>query len=122
MVRALANRHRFERGTNLRAWLFTIMHNEYVSNCRQAARQVMTVAADLSRTRAAALDDPEVTVLLHEVGAAVAALPDDQREALVAATLHSYEDAAALLDLSEGTLRSRSHRARRQLRRHCDAG
>ena len=116
IMRAWSNMHRFERGTNLQAWLFTIRRNLFYSRYRQRRREVedpddkhasgLTVAPDqLARVQHAEL--------LHALGL----LSAEHREALllVGAQGMSYEEAGSICGVPIGTIKSRVHRARTQL-------
>ena len=116
LVRALTHIDRFEKGTNLNAWLFTILRNLFLSEYRKRRREVEDVdgiyAAGLTSIPAqgAHLD-------FEDMRRALAKLPDDQREALIliAAQGFSYEDAATICGTAVGTMKSRVNRARRRL-------
>ncbi|MCC5977104.1 MAG: sigma-70 family RNA polymerase sigma factor [Salinarimonas sp.] len=116
LMRALANIHRFQRGTNLNAWLFTILRNLFHSEFRKRKREVEdpdgNYAANLvSRPEQGAHLDFE------DFRAALAELPEDQREALllVGASGFSYEEAAEICECAVGTIKSRVNRARTRL-------
>jgi RNA polymerase sigma-70 factor (ECF subfamily) len=106
----------FKEGTNLKAWLFTILRNTYFSERRKRRREVEDADgsyADTLKTH------PEQTshVEFKEFTAALAKLPDDQREALilVGASGFSYEEAAEICGCAVGTIKSRVNRARTRL-------
>ncbi len=116
LMRALANIHRFQRGTNLNAWLFTILRNLFHSEFRKRKREVEdpdgNYAANLvSRPEQGAHLDFE------DFRKALAELPEDQREALllVGASGFSYEEAAEICECAVGTIKSRVNRARTRL-------
>ena len=116
LVRALANVHRFEPGTNLNAWLFTILRNLFHSEYRKRRREV----EDADGSYAASLrtaPDQQAHVDFEDLRAALAKLPHDQREALllVGAQGFSYDDAAAICGCAVGTIKSRVNRARKRL-------
>src|SRR5919108_2857723 len=116
MLRALANIHSFQPGTNMNAWLFTILRNLFRSEYRKRKREV----EDTDGTYAESLKShPEQhsRVEFDEFRAALAKLPADQREALilVGASGFSYEEAAAICDCAVGTIKSRVNRARTRL-------
>ena len=125
IVKAWANLDSFEPGTNLRAWLFTILRNTYYSLHRKRAREV----ADVDGAYAAQLSEkPEHDghLAMSDFHAAFAQLPDDQREVLilVGASGFSYEEAAEMCDCAVGTIKSRANRGRKRLAElmHLDAG
>jgi RNA polymerase sigma-70 factor (ECF subfamily) len=116
LLRALANIDRFERGTNLNAWLFTILRNLFHSEYRKRRREV----EDPEGSYAARLKtQPEQGSRLdfEDFRAALAKLPHDQREALllVGASGFSYEEAAEICGCAVGTIKSRVNRARSRL-------
>lgn len=116
VVKALANIHSFVPGSNLAAWLYTILRNEVYSDYRKRRREVQ----DEDGVYAAKLESrPEQEGHIHflELRDAVDQLRPEQREALilVAASGLSYEDAATLCACAVGTMKSRVNRARAKL-------
>jgi RNA polymerase sigma-70 factor (ECF subfamily) len=116
LLRAWANLNSFEPGTNMSAWLFTILRNLFRSEYRKRRREV----ADSEGTYAETLKtQPEQTsrVEFEEFRTALAKLPADQREALilVGASGFSYEEAAGICGCAVGTIKSRVNRARTRL-------
>jgi RNA polymerase sigma-70 factor, ECF subfamily len=115
LVRALGNEHRWQPGTNLRAWVFTILHNQHISDLRRAGREQSRGEAIASF---AAQSDSGSVFDLIDLDRALARLPEPQRRAILLVGLEdmSYDEAAAVLGLPVGTLRSRLGRARERLR------
>ena len=116
IVRAWGAINRFERGTNLDAWLFTILRNLFHSQYRKLWRDV----ADPDGSYAAKLKtipDQQSHLDFEDLRAALTRIPADQREALllVAAEGLSYEDAAQITGVAVGTVKSRVNRARTRL-------
>jgi RNA polymerase sigma-70 factor (ECF subfamily) len=116
IVRAWANIDRFERGTNLNAWLFTILRNHFHSEYRKRKREV----EDADGSYAARLKthpDQQSHLDFEDFRTALATLPVDQREALllVGAQGMSYEEAAEICNVAVGTMKSRVNRARSKL-------
>ena len=116
LLRALSHIDSFEPGTNMPAWLFTILRNLFRSEYRKRRREV----ADSEGTYAETLKtQPEQTsrVEFEEFRTALAKLPSDQREALilVGASGFSYEEAAGICGCAVGTIKSRVNRARTRL-------
>src|SRR5690606_7049031 len=114
---------RYERGTNMQAWLFTILRNEFYSKMRKAGREVQDSDGVFQRQLAA--HPPQHGVIeLREFQRALATLPPDQREALllVGASGYSYEEAAEICACRPGTIKSRVSRARAQLQKILHAG
>jgi RNA polymerase sigma-70 factor (ECF subfamily) len=116
MAKAWANRHRFTPGTNMNAWLFTILRNQFYSDVRKARREV----EDADGTHAAtlvALPEQEGVVNLKGLQDRLARIPEAQRIALmmVGAEGYTYEEAAEVLKCKVGTVKSRVSRARAYL-------
>jgi RNA polymerase sigma-70 factor (ECF subfamily) len=116
LVRAMASIDSFTPGTNMSAWLFTILRNLFRSEYRKRRREV----EDPDGSYLASLKSaPEQFGRLEfkEVVEALAKVPDVQREALllVAASGFTYDDAAAICETAAGTIKSRVFRARQRL-------
>jgi RNA polymerase sigma-70 factor, ECF subfamily len=116
ITRAWANLHRFEPGNNLHAWLFTILRNVFHSEYRRRRREVEDVDGSYVGTLTT-LPDQEVHLDFEDFRVALTRLRVEQREALllVAAQGMSYEDAAEICGVAEGTIKSRVNRARHRL-------
>lgn len=116
MVKAWANFSSFQEGTNLRAWLFTILRNEFYSQMRKKGREVED-ADGMIAERQAVIGNQESHIELEELKQALSELPDDQREAiiLVGASGMAYEEAAEICGVAVGTMKSRVSRARKRL-------
>jgi RNA polymerase sigma-70 factor, ECF subfamily len=116
VLKAISKQEKFEAGTNLQAWLFTILRNLYFSAHRRTRREV----EDADGAYAAAMisiPDQEDRLEIQEFYAALAKLPWEQREALllVGAEGISYEETAEALGVKVGTIKSRVNRARTRL-------
>ena len=116
LLKAWDHLESFQEGTNLRAWLFTILRNTYFSECRRRRREV----EDRDGIKAADLSvHPEQPghLDMQDFRRALDALPPDQREALVlvGAAGFSYEEAAEISGCAVGTIKSRVNRARSKL-------
>ena len=117
LTKAWRSRRSFVPGSNLKAWLFTILRNEYCSQQRRAWRQT-----DWDQKFAEAMPDASNqqhwAVELSDVASAMEALPKEQRETLllVGAAGLSYEEAAKHTTMALGTVKSRVCRARRSLK------
>jgi len=116
LAKAIANKDKFTEGTNLTAWLITILRNQYYSIGRKLKREV----ADPDGELAAGLESkPQQAghLELKDFLSALQVLPDDQREALIliGASGFSYEEAAEILGVKVGTVKSRVSRARLRL-------
>ncbi|ROR34651.1 sigma-70 family RNA polymerase sigma factor [Inmirania thermothiophila] len=122
LERALTRLNRFRPGTDLRAWLFTIMHNLYVSALRRYHRRPLHHAFEEGREGVPG--GQEDSLRLDELEAALARLPSAQREVLLLVVLEGmrYEEVAAVLEIPLGTVMSRLYRARERLRRLLEGG
>ncbi len=115
LERAWSKLHLYRRGTDLRAWLFTVMHNVYVNQLR-AARPTAPLADEMPELSQA---PQEIDALaLRDIDAAIRRLPPDQRQVLLLVALEemSYGEAAGVLGVPIGTVMSRLARAREKLR------
>jgi RNA polymerase sigma-70 factor, ECF subfamily len=116
LLRAWANIHSFEPGTNMSAWLFTILRNLFRSEYRKRRREVPDGDGSYAETMKT---QPEQSsrVEFEEFRVALNKLPTDQREALVlvGASGFSYEEAAEICGCAVGTIKSRVNRARTRL-------
>lgn len=119
LLRAIANIHRFEPGTNMQAWLFTILRNLFHSEYRKRRREVEDADGKYAATLSVQPDQlPHLD--FADLQAALAVLPPEQREALllVGASGFSYEQAAEICGCAIGTIKSRVNRARTRLAEH----
>ena len=116
MVKAWDARASFEIGTNMKAWTFMILRNQFYSEKRRSWRQTQLDQEAAERTLVAT-DDPASPVALDELRMGLAMLPAEQREALVlvGAGGFAYEEAATICGCAVGTVKSRVSRARRAL-------
>ena len=116
LLRAMANIDSFEPGTNMSAWLFTILRNLFRSEYRKRRREVEDTDGNYAETLKSH-PEQQSRVEFEEFRTALAKLPADQREALilVGASGFSYEEAAAICQCAVGTIKSRVNRARTRL-------
>jgi RNA polymerase sigma-70 factor (ECF subfamily) len=118
LTRAVAKQHLWQYGTDLRAWLFTILHNQHVNDVRRGIREGTSV--DLA-------DAPQLTVpsnaiaalQLRDLETGLGKLAPEQRQVILLVGLEgmAYEEVAEILKVPVGTVRSRLSRGRDQLRR-----
>src|SRR5579863_4979078 len=105
LTRAIAKQHLWQPGTDLRAWLFTILHNQHVNDVRRLAREVA-----LSEMDRLPMAQPKAFVVLElrDLEAAIAKLPHEQRRVILLVGLEglSYDEVAAVLGVPIGTVRS----------------
>ncbi len=116
LARAVAKQHLWQEGTDLRAWLFTILHNQHVNEVRRSVREGTAVPVEsvgLS-VEANALDKLQ----LRDLDRAMSRLPEDQRQVILLVGLEGmrYDQVAQILDVPIGTVRSRLSRGREMLR------
>ena len=123
MMKAWDARTSFEMGTNMKAWTFMILRNQFYSEKRRSWRQSQLDQEAAERTLVA-IDDPAAPVALDELRMGLAMLPSEQREALVlvGAGGFAYEEAADICRCAVGTVKSRVSRARRALQAILDRG
>ena len=122
LSRALEKEQFWQTGTNLGAWLFTIMHNQNVNNVRRDARGSAAVDIERASTTLPATTDPSASRKMVELDRALARLPLGQRQVILLVGLEgmSYEDTAGILSIPVGTVRSRLSRGRDTLRQLLD--
>lgn len=116
LIKAWSNRDKFTPGTNLRAWLFTILRNTYYTQLQRRRREVRDETGEYAST----LTSPATQdwgIAMRDLQAALQLLPAEHREALIligAAGL-SYEEAAEVCGCALGTIKSRVNRGRARL-------
>lgn len=117
LERAWSRFHLWREGSNLRTWLFSIMHNLHANLARNASRRPLAAPIDdevMLPARPTQEDQMEVAA----IEAALARLPDDQRQVILLVGLEemTYQEAADALDIPIGTVMSRLHRGRERMR------
>jgi RNA polymerase sigma-70 factor (ECF subfamily) len=122
LVRAIENIDKWQPGTNMRAWLIVILRNNFFNHCRRARREreiKFDPGFSAQNFTPAAQDD---TLSLNELSSAFGDLSLEHREVIHLIVLDgmSYEEAAELLDINIGTVKSRLSRARRDLKSRLD--
>lgn len=116
MLKAWNARAKFEPGTNMKAWTFTILRNQFYSIKRRSWRAT-SLDKDVAEQTIVANTSPEQAVHLNELRRGLQMLSNDQREALilVGASGLTYDDAAEVCGCATGTIKSRVSRARQSL-------
>ena len=118
LMRALAKAHLWQAGTDLRAWLFTMLHNQRVNAVRRAIRAGNAVNVEDVSGSIVATTDPTASRTLYELDRAMGQISEEHRQVILLIGLEgmSYEDAAEVLGVPVGTVRSRLSRGRDALR------
>jgi RNA polymerase sigma-70 factor (ECF subfamily) len=124
LTRAVAKQHLWQPGTDLRAWLFTILHNQHVNDVRRSVREGVTVAIEEMAPAMSVPPRATAVLELRDLEAAIARLAPEQRQVILLVGLEGmqYEEVALVLGIPVGTVRSRLSRGREQLRRLMDMG
>ena len=119
LTRALSKLHLWEQGTDLRAWLFTILHNQHINHVRRTAREGTAVGLSEREPLLTRAPQQGIWLELRDLERAIAKLPWTQRLVILLVGLEgmSYEEVATVLDVPVGTIRSRLSRGREALRR-----
>jgi RNA polymerase sigma-70 factor, ECF subfamily len=122
LYRALRKSHLFQPGSNLRAWLFTILHNLYVNSVRRGTRESVNVP--LEDVEPVLMERPAQGggLTLRDLDRAMTRLSEEQRQVLLLVGLEgmSYDEVASILGVPVGTVRSRLSRGREELHRMLD--
>ncbi len=118
VLKAWSKFHLYQPGTNLRAWLFTILRNSFLSGRRKSAKEVSDSEGSFA-AKLASKPDHDGRLAMQELTVALRQLPDEQREALllVGALGFSVEEAAETCGCAPGTIKSRANRGRAGLAR-----
>ncbi len=116
LMKAWKHHDSFDPDTNMRAWLYTILRNEFYTQLRKRKREVED-ADGVYSSQVAVAGEQEGHLAMEDLREALARLPEDQREAvtLIGASGFSYEEAAAICGVAVGTIKSRVNRARKRL-------
>ncbi len=122
LIKAWSNRDKFEPGTNLRAWLFTILRYTYYTQVIRRRREVRDETGEYANNMRTP-PTQDWSIAMRALQAGLAQLPDEHREALilVGAAGLSYEEAAEICGCALGTIKSRVNRARARLLKIMDA-
>jgi RNA polymerase sigma-70 factor (ECF subfamily) len=120
LTRAMDRLHLWQPGTNMRAWLFSILHNQHVNAARRRARRPDRVGLEPAHDGLHATPPSQDAGpgLLRDLGRALAQLSEDQRQVVLLVGLEglTYAEAAEVLDVPLGTVMSRLNRGRQRLR------
>jgi RNA polymerase sigma-70 factor (ECF subfamily) len=123
LLRALANAHLYESGSDLRAWLFTIMRNQFLAGAAKANRFISMLRVFAETDHGVGGDPSETRLVLRDVAGALRRLPSQQRTAVMLACVEgkSYEEAAEAMGLSVNAVRCHLARGRNRLRTALEA-
>jgi len=118
LVRAVAKQHLWQPGTDLQAWLFTILHNENVNDVRRSVHEGIHVAVEEMASVLSVQPRAMASLELRDLEAAIGKLAPEQRQVILLVGLEGmkYEEVALILGVPIGTARSRLSRGRDQLR------
>lgn len=118
LVRALTKQHLWQEGTDLRAWLFTILHNLHVNEVRRSARDGAAVPVEEVAAALPVKESATDSLRLRDLHRALGRLPEEQHQIILLAGLEGmrYEQIARILNIPIGTVRSRLSRGRETLR------
>jgi RNA polymerase sigma-70 factor, ECF subfamily len=116
LMKAWKHHDSFDPDTNMRAWLYTILRNEFYTQLRKRKREVED-ADGVYSSQVAVAGEQEGHLAMEDLREALAKLPEDQREAvtLIGASGFSYEESANICGVAVGTIKSRVNRARKRL-------
>lgn len=122
LERACERRHLWSAGTDLRAWLFTLMHNLFIDGTRRAVRQQQGQRVDVADVAHELVAPAGATDQALDLQRCLLRLPDEQREVLLLVALQDlgYEEVARITGVPVGTVMSRLSRARSRLRELMD--
>jgi RNA polymerase sigma-70 factor (ECF subfamily) len=122
LARAISKSHLWERGTDLRAWLFTILHNQHVNDVRRAVREGFSVPIEEVTSLLTVQSSQGASLQMRDLDRALARLTEEQRQVVLLVGLEGmrYEEVAKVLEVPIGTVRSRLSRGRETLRRLMD--
>jgi RNA polymerase sigma-70 factor (ECF subfamily) len=118
LTRALSKVHLWHEGSDMRAWLFTILHNQHINQIRRSIRMGATVEVDKAAPQLSRPADQEKRLDLRDLDRALGRLPAEQRAVILLVGLEGmpYADVGAALGIPTGTVRSRLSRGREALR------
>jgi RNA polymerase sigma-70 factor (ECF subfamily) len=118
LARALGKVHLWQRGSDLRAWLFTILHNQFVNQVRRSVREGTAIAAQENSKTMSSGPTQSTRLELRDLERAMSKLPEEQRAVILLVGLEGmrYEEVAEVLNVPVGTVRSRLSRGRDMLR------
>jgi RNA polymerase sigma-70 factor (ECF subfamily) len=124
LTRAIAKQHLWQPNTDLRAWLFTILHNQHVNDVRHSVHEGVHVAIEEMTPDLVVQPTAFAALQLRDLERAIATLPQEQRQVILLVGLEGmrYEEVALILGIPVGTVRSRLSRGREQLRKLMNMG
>lgn len=122
LERALTKLHLFQAGSDMRAWMFTIMHNLHINILRKGARTGVTVPLEDTDNLPSAPPAQDGRLALRDLNEALGRLAEEKREVVLLIGLEgmSYKETAEILGVPVGTVMSRLARGREELRKMMD--
>ena len=119
LTRAIGKQHLWQSGTDLRAWLFTILHNQHVNYVRRSVKEGVGIGLDEVASVMPIQSNAEPSLELRDLQGAIAKLQIEQRQVILLVGLEGldYEGTAKILNVPIGTVRSRLSRGRSELRK-----
>jgi RNA polymerase sigma-70 factor (ECF subfamily) len=119
LLRGLSRSHLWQPGTDIRAWMFTILHNIHINNQRQRRTRSDYHELDDDQPEMATPPSQERSLEIRDLARSLQLLPEPQRQVVLLVGLEgmNYKSVAAVLDVPIGTVMSRLHRGREALRR-----
>ena len=122
LARAVEKQHLWQPGTNLKSWLFTILRNLFINDVRRHNRRPDTLGDPKTQSNLSQPEQQTGVTEVQELEFAFHQLPEQHRTALALVVIQGmqYKEAAEILDMPVGTIRSRISRARQELRQGLD--
>lgn len=119
LTRAMDRLHLWKPGTNIKAWLFTILHNQHINQAKRRTNRPDSIAIEaVHENLNQSPPDQEFGITVRDINHALDELPNDQRQIILLIGLEGldYQEAAEILDIPLGTVMSRLNRGRKKMR------
>lgn len=124
LERAIRKQHQWRKHGSIRSWLYRILFSVFINQRKRQRKHEGAVSLDVVPVQACVEPSQEDRIACLEIGEALARLPDEQRAAIALTVIEgfSYDEAAEMMNIPIGTLRSRLFRGRETLRQLYDEG